>query len=66
MALKMQLATILTASRRDCREDYWMKIESQYLVDGRKTFEQFPFNGMDYGLLNSRVEASHDSLFLRI
>lgn len=45
---------------------YRMRIESQYLADGRKIFEQFPFNSMDHGLLNPRLEALLDSLFLRI
>jgi len=42
------------------------KSKAIILVDSRNIFEQLPFNSMNHDLLNSRLEALLDSLFLHI
>jgi len=42
------------------------KSKANILVDSRNIFEQLPFNSMNHDLLNSRLEALLDSLFLHI
>lgn len=69
MTSEMQLTTItdyISSPMAIVIKDIEWKSKANISQTDRKIFEQFPFNSMDHGLLNPRLEASLDSLFLRI